>query len=40
LQDLNDKIKESEDLLAIREELGLSVEFCSKAGESIALMKR
>jgi hypothetical protein len=40
LPDLNDKIKEIEDLLVIREELGLSPEFCTKAVESIALMKK
>jgi hypothetical protein len=37
---LNDKIKELEDLLVIREELGLSPDFCTKTVESIALMKK
>lgn len=40
LKDLNDMIKEEEELLSLREELGLSAELCTKVAELIALMKK
>ena len=40
LKEMNDRIKEEEELLGLREELNLTGEFCGKVEETIALMKR
>ena len=40
LKDLNDTIKQEEELLSIREELGLDAELCKKIEEKVALMKK
>ena len=40
LKEMNDRIKEEEELLGLREELNLTDDFCKKVEETIVLMKR
>lgn len=37
---MNDRIKEEEELLGLREELNLTPEFCKKVEDIIVLMKK
>ena len=40
LKEMNDRIKEEEELLGLREELNLTPEFCKKVEDIIVLMKK